>query len=264
RPAGRAERLQVAGDAGEGVDPGRAEDARVGCEGGSQLLRLGEGAGRADVADADAAALEGEPRQEDGGGGPVGGQHLVALAQRKAVGEQVHAVGGAVAEDDLVGGHPEEPAQGAPQPRRHLCEAFRGELERADFPGDRLAGLVGRDARQRPLVGAVQPHLAVEGAEVRVIPRLHPSTNHVRLRPASQFPCYCRARVDSYESSRGLGGNNAVYNEGVSQYRLRDGMGTPTESVADHNIIGWRFDNTYARLPDVLFTPARTAAFREP
>src|SRR5215472_9229493 len=41
-------------------------------------------------------------------------------------------------------------------------------------------------------------------------------------------------------------------------------MGTPTVSLADHNTIGWRFDNTYARLPGVLFTPARTAAFREP
>src|SRR5262245_64509367 len=41
-------------------------------------------------------------------------------------------------------------------------------------------------------------------------------------------------------------------------------MGTPTESLADHNIIGWRFDNTYARLPGVLFAPARTAVFREP
>src|SRR5215468_11250719 len=41
-------------------------------------------------------------------------------------------------------------------------------------------------------------------------------------------------------------------------------MGTPTASLADHNTIGWRFDNSYARLPGVLFTPARTAAFREP
>ena len=41
-------------------------------------------------------------------------------------------------------------------------------------------------------------------------------------------------------------------------------MGTPTTSLADHNAIGWRFDNTYARLPGVLFTPARPAGFREP
>ena len=36
-------------------------------------------------------------------------------------------------------------------------------------------------------------------------------------------------------------------------------MGTPTASLADRNTIGWRFDNTYARLPGVLFNPARTA-----
>ena len=41
-------------------------------------------------------------------------------------------------------------------------------------------------------------------------------------------------------------------------------MVTPTASVADHNTVGWRFDNTYARLPDVLFAPAKPAAVREP
>lgn len=41
-------------------------------------------------------------------------------------------------------------------------------------------------------------------------------------------------------------------------------MGTPTASVADHNTVGWQFDNTYARLPDVLFTPARPASVRAP
>ena len=41
-------------------------------------------------------------------------------------------------------------------------------------------------------------------------------------------------------------------------------MGSPAATVADEREVGWRFDNTYARLPGVLFTPARTAAFREP
>src|SRR4051794_39167206 len=36
------------------------------------------------------------------------------------------------------------------------------------------------------------------------------------------------------------------------------------ESIADHNTAGWRFDNTYARMPDLLFTPARPARFRAP
>src|SRR3954454_1769251 len=41
-------------------------------------------------------------------------------------------------------------------------------------------------------------------------------------------------------------------------------MSTSTASVADQHTIGWRFDNTYSRLPDVLFAPARPAAVREP
>src|SRR5436190_9588543 len=41
-------------------------------------------------------------------------------------------------------------------------------------------------------------------------------------------------------------------------------MVTTTAPVADHNTIGWRFDNTYARLPDVLFAPARPAPVRTP
>ena len=41
-------------------------------------------------------------------------------------------------------------------------------------------------------------------------------------------------------------------------------MATLTTSVVDHNFIGWRFDNTYSRLPDVFFAPARPATVREP
>src|SRR5947207_13009884 len=41
-------------------------------------------------------------------------------------------------------------------------------------------------------------------------------------------------------------------------------MGTPTTSVADHNTVGWRFENTYAQLPDVLFTPASPAPVPAP
>jgi uncharacterized protein YdiU (UPF0061 family) len=39
-------------------------------------------------------------------------------------------------------------------------------------------------------------------------------------------------------------------------------MGAPT--AADPNPVGWRFDNTYARLPEVFFTPATPARVREP
>src|SRR3954451_23236871 len=41
-------------------------------------------------------------------------------------------------------------------------------------------------------------------------------------------------------------------------------MGTPTALIADHNTVGWQFDNTYSRLPGVLFAPARPAAVRAP
>src|SRR5437763_14479715 len=50
----------------------------------------------------------------------------------------------------------------------------------------------------------------------------------------------------------------------VCENHWRNGMVTPTASVADHNTTGWRFDNTYSRLPDVLFAPARPAAVRAP
>jgi len=35
-------------------------------------------------------------------------------------------------------------------------------------------------------------------------------------------------------------------------------------SIDDHGSMGWRFDNTYARLPGVLFAPARPAAASDP
>jgi uncharacterized protein YdiU (UPF0061 family) len=41
-------------------------------------------------------------------------------------------------------------------------------------------------------------------------------------------------------------------------------MGTLTASVADDNSRGWRFDNTYSRLPGVLFVPASPAPVRSP
>src|SRR5687768_2486162 len=41
-------------------------------------------------------------------------------------------------------------------------------------------------------------------------------------------------------------------------------MTTTTAPVADNPTVGWRFDNTYARLPDVLFAPATPARFRAP
>jgi uncharacterized protein YdiU (UPF0061 family) len=45
---------------------------------------------------------------------------------------------------------------------------------------------------------------------------------------------------------------------------LKDGTVTLTTSVSPHAAVGWRFDNTYSRLPDELFSPARPAAFPAP
>lgn len=41
-------------------------------------------------------------------------------------------------------------------------------------------------------------------------------------------------------------------------------MVTPTASVTDSNTVGWRFDNTYSRLPDIFFAPAKPATARAP
>ena len=41
-------------------------------------------------------------------------------------------------------------------------------------------------------------------------------------------------------------------------------MVTPTAAVAEHDTIGWQFDNTYARLPETLFAPAEPARVRAP
>jgi uncharacterized protein YdiU (UPF0061 family) len=41
-------------------------------------------------------------------------------------------------------------------------------------------------------------------------------------------------------------------------------MAIPTASAADLDPIGWQFDNTYTRLPEILFAPAGPAGAREP
>src|SRR4051812_37388000 len=43
-----------------------------------------------------------------------------------------------------------------------------------------------------------------------------------------------------------------------------DGMVRSLVSVAHSDAVGWRMDNTYARLPEVLFAPARPARVRSP
>jgi len=41
-------------------------------------------------------------------------------------------------------------------------------------------------------------------------------------------------------------------------------MVNTTASTADNNIVGWRLDNTYSRLPDTLFAPAQPAIVQAP
>lgn len=41
-------------------------------------------------------------------------------------------------------------------------------------------------------------------------------------------------------------------------------MSTSTASTHDNNLAGWRFDNTYSRLPEVLFAPAEPAKVQAP
>jgi len=41
-------------------------------------------------------------------------------------------------------------------------------------------------------------------------------------------------------------------------------MAIATEPLAEHGALGWRFENTYAQLPDTLFDPATPAAVRDP
>jgi len=41
-------------------------------------------------------------------------------------------------------------------------------------------------------------------------------------------------------------------------------MVSSTASIADNNIAGWRFDNTYSRLPEALFAPAQPAKVKTP
>jgi len=41
-------------------------------------------------------------------------------------------------------------------------------------------------------------------------------------------------------------------------------MGASTATIAEHGTVGWRFDNTYTRLPEALFAPAEPAKAQAP
>jgi serine/tyrosine/threonine adenylyltransferase len=56
----------------------------------------------------------------------------------------------------------------------------------------------------------------------------------------------------------------ATYNEMVCENRWKYRMVSSTASIADNNSLGWQFDNTYSRLPDVFFAPAKPVTVRAP
>ena len=64
--------------------------------------------------------------------------------------------------------------------------------------------------------------------------------------------------------SRRVFGARRSDREDVMVQRQPPVMVTPTAMVTDSNTVGWRFDNTYSRLPDVLFAPAKPATVRAP
>jgi len=150
-------------------------------------------------------------------------EDLVAFAQAGgSPPSKVQAVGGAVAQDNLVGGgrRRSRPRGRAGARAGTSAKRFRGELERAELPGDRFAGLVGPRARgSGPWWAQFQPDLAVERARS---PRDTPSASSPPTVPACRsatrtsddgsgqsvvspsrepvLPAHCRARVDSYGS----------------------------------------------------------------
>jgi uncharacterized protein YdiU (UPF0061 family) len=68
------------------------------------------------------------------------------------------------------------------------------------------------------------------------------------------------------ESKRRRARDSGVFEVELEAWRTstEERMGSPTASVADENKVGWRFDNTYSRLPDIFFVPAAPARVREP
>src|SRR4051794_15195976 len=55
-----------------------------------------------------------------------------------------------------------------------------------------------------------------------------------------------------------------MYYQGIERTSLEEKMVAQAASLADPDTVGWRFDNTYVRLPDSLSVPATPAQVREP
>jgi hypothetical protein len=93
-------------------------------------------------------------------------QHLVPLAEREAVRDQVQPVGGAVAEDDLVGVASDQAGQQPSEPFRDLAEVVVPDPVGRRLERGRMPRRLERRAGQRPLVCRVEPCPAVEGPEL--------------------------------------------------------------------------------------------------
>src|SRR5262245_62784894 len=83
-------------------------------------------------------------------------------------------IGSAVAENDFFGGSVDQPAERLLQFLRDAAEALGREKPGGAFPGDGFLSRDGGDSRQRPLMRAVEPELALEWAEILRVITDHP------------------------------------------------------------------------------------------
>src|SRR5262245_40959507 len=102
-------------------------------------------------------------------------------------------IGSAIAENDLFGGGVDQPAERLLQFLRDAAEALGRKKPGSAFPGDGFLGRDGGDSRQRPLMRAVEPELALEWAEVTRVITDHPisfimaALTHTSTRPVDQL-----------------------------------------------------------------------------
>jgi hypothetical protein len=141
---------------------------------GEQLVHLGDMVARLYEARSDATLGQHQPGQNIGWKITFHQQDFIALAPGDAVRQQVQPVGSAVAENDFFGGSVDQPAERLLQFLRDAAEALGREKPGGALPGDGLLSRGGGDSRQRPLMRAVEPELAFEGAEVLRVITDHP------------------------------------------------------------------------------------------
>src|SRR5262249_14077822 len=69
-------------------------------------------------------------------------------------------------QNDFVGGGVDQPSERLLRALRYAAETLGRHMVGGALPGNGFFGGGGGDARQRPLMRAVEPELAIEGAEV--------------------------------------------------------------------------------------------------